>query len=586
MRCFIDSRFWQSVFVGATIWSVAAPADGALQAYLMNMPAPDGNGQFSSVGTPTLSDAGHISFTGTIANTSGGSSSSDRFGLFRIETNGSITQIARGLQTSPSGAEVFGATFNSVPLSSGDGDVAFTASREAIIGTAGVYRGAPLTKIAERLDPAPDGNGILTLFSVGGVNQGGQVAFSSNLSNVTPANADNGIFRGDGTSLVQIVRTADPTPGGLGTFTLIGSPRLNESGDVAFFAQTTEPGVNTGLFRGSGVAITPIVKQGQPAPAWGGGADGVYSTLAGDFAFNDAGEAVFSAKINGSSSPGFAMFRSDGVNSAMIFVSGIPAPTSAGGTSGTFSNFQPPSINNHGEVVTVAGLLGTPGGASDNRGIFVSDGDSIRQVMRNGDPAPDGNGTLAVTSFPTALVLNDAGQTIFQASHTGATPGTETGIYFHDPVLGLRTVVRTGQTILGQTVTSLAIVEGMPFQSSSQLERSGLNELGQVAFRFTADGGAQGLAIWSPPSPADFNQDGDVDGDDLAAWSASYGESSATLADGDANGDDVVDGADFLIWQRQSTDASSADLNAVPEPSAALLTILAASFLCGACKRA
>ncbi|HMO87214.1 MAG TPA: glycosyl hydrolase 53 family protein, partial [Lacipirellulaceae bacterium] len=52
-----------------------------------------------------------------------------------------------------------------------------------------------------------------------------------------------------------------------------------------------------------------------------------------------------------------------------------------------------------------------------------------------------------------------------------------------------------------------------------------------------------------PPTPGDYNGDGTVDGDDLAAWTAQLWQTGAGLpADGDGNG--LVDGADFLLWQR------------------------------------
>ena len=47
--------------------------------------------------------------------------------------------------------------------------------------------------------------------------------------------------------------------------------------------------------------------------------------------------------------------------------------------------------------------------------------------------------------------------------------------------------------------------------------------------------------------PADFNNNGTVDGPDLAIWKAAFGVD----ASGDANADGVSDGRDFLIWQRQ-----------------------------------
>lgn len=79
-----------------------------------------------------------------------------------------------------------------------------------------------------------------------------------------------------------------------------------------------------------------------------------------------------------------------------------------------------------------------------------------------------------------------------------------------------------------------------------------------------------------PPSPADFNLDGFVDGDDLAVWQTNLGKvGDAGLADGDANGDLNVDGGDYLVWQREYTGAP-APTAAVPEPSIGLLATLAA----------
>lgn len=55
--------------------------------------------------------------------------------------------------------------------------------------------------------------------------------------------------------------------------------------------------------------------------------------------------------------------------------------------------------------------------------------------------------------------------------------------------------------------------------------------------------------LLSSAIPADYNLDGMVNGDDLAVWQASYGQSGQGLpADGDNN--HQVDGRDFLLWQR------------------------------------
>jgi hypothetical protein len=93
---------------------------------------------------------------------------------------------------------------------------------------------------------------------------------------------------------------------------------------------------------------------------------------------------------------------------------------------------------------------------------------------------------------------------------------------------------------------------------------------------------------------ADFDEDGDVDADDLTAW-----KDRAGLWTGlnDADGDDFQTGADFLYWQQQlgetppSPAAFEAAINAalaasaaaVPEPAA--LTIVAALALLASASR-
>jgi len=72
---------------------------------------------------------------------------------------------------------------------------------------------------------------------------------------------------------------------------------------------------------------------------------------------------------------------------------------------------------------------------------------------------------------------------------------------------------------------------------------------------------------------ADFDEDGSVDGDDLARWRANF-STGATHMQGNADGDLDVDGRDFLIWQRQlggAPPAAPAAAASVPEPGALAL---------------
>lgn len=70
-------------------------------------------------------------------------------------------------------------------------------------------------------------------------------------------------------------------------------------------------------------------------------------------------------------------------------------------------------------------------------------------------------------------------------------------------------------------------------------------------------------------TPGDFDDDGDVDADDLVDWQASFGIDGA--ADADDDGDS--DGRDFLIWQRNYTGPQAIAVFSVPEPTSLLVVI-------------
>jgi hypothetical protein len=76
----------------------------------------------------------------------------------------------------------------------------------------------------------------------------------------------------------------------------------------------------------------------------------------------------------------------------------------------------------------------------------------------------------------------------------------------------------------------------------------------------------------APIYSADFDLDGDVDGDDLTQWEGDFGVND--LSDADNDGDS--DGADFLAWQQQVGSVPAVPAGAVvPEPGALAMCALA-----------
>lgn len=80
------------------------------------------------------------------------------------------------------------------------------------------------------------------------------------------------------------------------------------------------------------------------------------------------------------------------------------------------------------------------------------------------------------------------------------------------------------------------------------------------------------------PMSADFDEDGDVDAGDLAAWQLGYGlVDSAEHYQGDADGDGDSDGIDLLMWQQQYTGLLDPLISAETAPEPATWIVL----LCG-----
>lgn len=491
--------------------------------------APEGNGSFVGFGEPALNNAGQVAFRGELNGTS------DDVGIFR-GTAGPVplTGIARKNHTAPShvtgpGVLNFFADFLQ-PTISGDGQVAFYAT---VTGATGVYRGDGTTTvlIADEGQAPPDGDGTFTEFPatvgfsqahllVPASNGAGQIAFRAELIDT---DSDIGVFRGFGGAgtLTGIARknqgapTRSNDPGILSFFGEFGTPAINDAGELAFFASSTG---GHGVFRGSGtpeaLALVAAVGDGNPA------GDGTFELMTNP-ELNSLGDVAFRASLidtSGIDNDDSGIFRSSGAELLTIVREGQAAPDG----NGMFPEFMglaglvaADSFNDAGQVAFVVSLDDTSGGTNDDAGLFRGSGvgESLIQIAREGQIAPDGNGRFAIFGGQ-AVALNSAGQMAFLAVLDSTDGGNDDnlGLFYFDDQFGLGQVARKGQPLLGSTITDLSFAG-----SSNHLgdERSGLNELGQIAYRFALANGRQGIAIWTMPLAGDFNTNGAVENADL-----------------------------------------------------------------------
>ena len=150
----------------------------------------------------------------------------------------------------------------------------------------------------------------------------------------------------------------------------------------------------------------------------------------------------------------------------------------------------------------------------------------------------------------------------------------------------------TGDLIASASGTIAALAEGATHPVALNTATPGMKS-GVITVSTSSQGAANPLftlpisflvtALEPTYAEADFNEDGFVDGDDLASWKTNFGATPASKEQGDANLDGVVDGGDFLVWQRQfaAVEAIAAASSAVPEPAS--ITLLLAALLC--CRR-
>ena len=189
--------------------------------------------------------------------------------------------------------------------------------------------------------------------------------------------------------------------------------------------------------------VRPVALSGRVAPGAGGA---IYSQIfSGTAVVNDHDQVAFEAQLSGGSvtnlnNLGLWLGDSPSSQSLLARSGNQPAGLPAGVT---FSGgFEPPSLNNHGEVTFIASI--EPALQPIEDGAWTTAGGTLRLLAADRYPLPNVPGTPSVLRGVWNASINDAGQSVFFAPLA-----TSSSFYVDTPGQPLRRVISQGDALPG-----------------------------------------------------------------------------------------------------------------------------------------
>ncbi|MCE9612123.1 MAG: PEP-CTERM sorting domain-containing protein [Chthoniobacter sp.] len=395
---------------------------------------------FTDFSGTLLNESGMVAFFGSNDVLVTGAVSFTKTGLY-TGTGGSLISIAATGEAAPTltgngttlGITVFG--------SAGIGDnggVVFKASAwnetSSTVPTA-IYTGTGgstattlnATTITSTTQAPPDivGTTFSTLSNVVYNNLG------ASLFTGTYSTSSTGIYSGFGGALTTIATSAQAVPVVGGTFASFVNPVLNDQGTAAFVGNSSIAG-SSGIFTGSGGALSVVVTTGQVVPS---PLSGTFTAFP-EFLISNSGSVAFQGFT---STGGKGVFISSGGSLQSIASTAQTAPT----IGGNFTAFSKIAINDIGLVAFIA--TSSSGSA---RGLYLSDGQETITAAYGGMSVA--GGTITSTSSGILLAggadrggssqFNNNGQIAYRATLTGAgiTPANNSAVLLFTPTLHFR----------------------------------------------------------------------------------------------------------------------------------------------------
>ena len=546
---------------------------------LLGEPAPLTNGDqatFDTFWSRGINNDGDVAFTGRLDSSVG-----NRYGIWVTES-GVLNERVRAGQPAPGvdpdGTALFSG-FSSTSIAFNDqGDVGYLGYSNQP-ASSGYWISSPMATAPVAVRGTPVIGYDWTYYSIDyapAMNNQGQMASNLSIIETGSSLGRYGIFVNDAAHAEPVVLQGEPAVGAAGVFSSVirTDPPINESGHTAFqigiIDSSSGQQISSALYKGSAQSLDLVAMGGAEAP-------GTNATFAGFTSYsglpiNNNADTVFNALLQGdgvTTSNNQGIWRTRGEHVELIARKGdVAIPATSEAAEAVFTGFNYSIIDDTDQVVFAA-TLGGVGLSSQSTTLWSARGDELKLLARPGMPAP-GTSDLFTSVPANGFSTNRLGQVVFLG-----TAGGKTGLWAQDPGGDLRLIVRTGDAIEVGPGVSLTItaLEGYPsfggFRSSGGSDGRAriINDAGQILFGATLDNGQKGLFVSDLAGyyTADFDGDGDVDGDDLAQWTGDFGDNADS------------DGADFLTWQQQfgsgvpAVDAAGG----VPEPRTCALVFLA-----------
>ena len=522
---------------------------------------------------PVIDAQGRLAFTGRV--TGPGVDATNRNGLWAERPAGATTMIVRsGTQAPGTPAGVLFSGFSNdyiptPPLAAG-GRLAFQAE---VVGpgttfgnNSGIWKetAGGIALVARQGDPAL-GLGAGATFSADlyltHFNNAQHVllkgaAFGPGIT----ADNDEMLWSDRSGSLLPIIREGMPAPGLNGLTIGVGQlgsssqaiPHVEFNGQSRVFIQGNLKGSGVTAFNDEALwvetapgQLTLVAREGQSAPGIGGNATlGGQGVTLGIYTidFNDLGHVAFTSDVDAPNSSTTAIFSTHTGALAPVAAPGTPAP----GLGYNFAYAGNPRLSNAGRIAFAAA-------APDNDGdpftpppiaIWSDRFGTLAPVVHPGDEVLGREGATVIgTSF--IIGFNSEGQVAFRAGIQGA-PGYADTLFLSGSDGVNHLIVATGDAF--DVFGDGSVIRTVERIVTDNL--NGLSENGQVAFRldFTDTSSGHYVARLAPACPADVNDSGSVDVNDLLAVITGWGTCPPAPAacPGDTNHSGSVDVMDLL----------------------------------------